>query len=180
MSVIRAGRDGVELIQPGTPVRPEALDRLALDTISYSEAGEVQLSGRAPNGSAVRVYLDNEAVIDLPIDDAGRWKGELGGVRPGIYTLRLDEVNALGKVVSRIETPFKREAPEALRAAQPDRPPNTPFVGAVTVQKGDTLWAISRESYGEGVLYVRLFEANRDRIRDPDLIYPGQVFEIPE
>ena len=53
-------------------------------------------------------------------------------------------------------------------------------MGAVTVQKGDTLWAISRESYGEGVLYVRVFEANRDRIRNPDLIYPGQVFTIPE
>ena len=57
--------------------------------------------------------------------------------------------------------------------------PAAPFVGAVTVQKGDTLWAISRESYGEGVLYVRVFEANRDRIRNPDLIYPGQVFEVP-
>lgn len=50
---------------------------------------------------------------------------------------------------------------------------------AVTVQPGNTLWAIARENYGEGILYVRLYEANRDRIRDPDLIYPGQVFDIP-
>ena len=50
----------------------------------------------------------------------------------------------------------------------------------VTVQPGNTLWAIARESYGEGPLFVRVFEANRDRIRDPDLIYPGQIFEIPE
>jgi len=40
--------------------------------------------------------------------------------------------------------------------------------------------AISREHYGEGILYVRVFEANRDRIRDPDLIYPGQVFALPD
>jgi len=48
------------------------------------------------------------------------------------------------------------------------------------VQPGSTLWAISREHYGEGVLYVRVFEANRERIRDPDLIYPGQVFALPD
>ena len=53
-------------------------------------------------------------------------------------------------------------------------------VKAVTVQPGNTLWAIARERYGSGTLYVRLFEANKDAIRNPDLIYPGQVFEIPE
>ena len=49
----------------------------------------------------------------------------------------------------------------------------------VTVQPGFTLWAIARENYGDGVQYVQVFEANRDRIRDPDLIYPGQIFEVP-
>jgi len=53
-------------------------------------------------------------------------------------------------------------------------------VRAVTVQPGSTLWAISRRNYGEGIMYVRIYEANRDRIRDPDLIYPGQVFTVPE
>ncbi|MEN8660411.1 MAG: LysM peptidoglycan-binding domain-containing protein, partial [Marivita sp.] len=50
----------------------------------------------------------------------------------------------------------------------------------VTVQPGNTLWAIARDRYGEGPAYVKVFEANRDRIRDPDLIYPGQVFSIPD
>ena len=180
VTVLKATSDGVEVLQTGTADRPAVMRDISLDTISYSEEGDIQLAGRARVQSVIRIYLDNQAIAELVADDAGRWKAVLNGIAPGIYTLRLDEVNELGKVVSRIETPFKREAPEALRAAQPDRPPNTPFVGAVTVQKGDTLWAISRESYGEGVLYVRLFEANRDRIRDPDLIYPGQVFEIPE
>ena len=53
-------------------------------------------------------------------------------------------------------------------------------VTQVTVQPGNTLWAIARESYGDGVLYVRVFEANRALIRDPDLIYPGQVFTVPQ
>lgn len=49
----------------------------------------------------------------------------------------------------------------------------------VTVQPGFTLWAIAKGQYGDGVRYVQVFEANRDRIRDPDLIYPGQVFTLP-
>ena len=49
----------------------------------------------------------------------------------------------------------------------------------VTVQPGFTLWQIASESYGDGVLYVQVFEANRDKIRNPDLIYPGQVFTVP-
>ena len=50
----------------------------------------------------------------------------------------------------------------------------------VTVQPGNTLWAIARERYGMGILYVRVFEANRDKIRDENLIYPGQIFELPD
>lgn len=183
VAVLRAGADGVDLIQPASTAPPEVMDKISLDTISYTETGDVMLSGRAQGGSVVRVYVDNRAVTDLGTDAEGRWKGRLDGVAPGIYTLRLDELNASGDVVSRLETPFKREAPEALR---PPRNPqglaleDTPLIRAVTVQKGDTLWAISRERYGEGVLYVRVFEANRDRIRNPDLIYPGQVFAIPD
>lgn len=51
---------------------------------------------------------------------------------------------------------------------------------SVTVQPGFTLWAIAQGQYGDGILYVQVFDANRDRIRDPDLIYPGQVFTLPE
>ena len=179
VSVLRAGADGVELIQPGTPDRPEALDRLALDTISYSDSGEVLLAGRAPEGTAVRVYLDNRPVADLPIAADGHWRGEVPGIRPGVYTLRLDQVSDDGRVGGRLETPFKREAASVLAAARSDLPADSAAIAAVTVQRGDTLWAISQDRYGSGFLYVRVFEANRDSIRDPDLIYPGQVFAIP-
>ncbi len=50
----------------------------------------------------------------------------------------------------------------------------------VTVQPGFTLWGIATEQFGEGTMYVQVFEANRDSIKDPDLIYPGQVFTLPQ
>ena len=58
-------------------------------------------------------------------------------------------------------------------------PPQVPATVSITVQPGYTLWGIARQAMGDGVLYVQVFEANRDKIRDPDLIYPGQVFTMP-
>ncbi|WP_170359095.1 LysM peptidoglycan-binding domain-containing protein [Ruegeria arenilitoris] len=183
VAILRSGEDGVELVQ-GPTSQPQEPEQIALDTIGYSDAGEVELTGRVPDGSAVRLYLDNRLVDDLSPADDGKWRSELDGVEPGVYTLRADEIAPDGTVVSRIETPFKREATEVLRAAEatdnPEAAEDAPPIRSVTVQKGDTLWAISRERFGDGVLYVKLFEANRAAIRDPDLIYPGQIFTIPQ
>lgn len=175
VALLKATDDGVELLNAP---RPDALQSVALDTISYSDAGEVQLSGRARRDTqVVRVYLNNRSVISLPVDENGRWRGDLPDVDAGVYTLRVDEVSTDGKVSSRVETPFKRESVATLEAAGAgqDGP-----IKAITVQKGATLWAIARARYGDGLLYVRVFEANADAIRDPDLIYPGQVFDLPD
>jgi len=68
-------------------------------------------------------------------------------------------------------------APLPEQAARPDTA--LPATVTVTVQPGFTLWGIARERFGEGILYVQVFKANKDRIRNPDLIYPGQVFTLP-
>lgn len=173
VAILRSTEEGVSLVQPALPDAAA----VALDTIGYADDGSVQLSGRATRAdSEVRIYLDNRPVAQLPLDENGNWRGEVPDISTGVYTLRVDAVNAAGDVTSRVETPFKRESPDVLaEAAQGLSGP----VRAVTVQTGDTLWAIARDRYGEGVLYVRVFEANRASIRDPDLIYPGQVFDLP-
>lgn len=48
------------------------------------------------------------------------------------------------------------------------------------VEKGDTLWAISTAVYGDGNRYNEIFEANKPMLKDPDLIFPGQVLSIPQ
>ena len=102
---------------------------------------------------------------------------DLGGVAEGLYTLRIDQLGADGKVASRVETPFQRDYPHA----PPPRPgqPAAPAAGTVTVQPGNNLWTLARERYGSGVMYTQIFTANREQIRDPDLIYPGQIFSMP-
>ncbi|RMD92527.1 MAG: LysM peptidoglycan-binding domain-containing protein [Alphaproteobacteria bacterium] len=152
-----------------------------IDTISYDPAGEVAVSGRGGAGGYVRIYLDNRPLLTAPVSPQGEWHAELPEVDTGVYTLRVDEVDSEGRVISRAETPFKREEPEVLARLTADIQPPELGVAArvVTVQPGNTLWGIARRNYGRGILYVHVFEANRDQIRDPDLIYPGQVFTVP-
>lgn len=183
IAVLRAGPDGVEVVQPVAPSTPELADKVALDAISYTPTGNVILTGRARPAALVRVYIDNSPVVDVRTNVNGRWRTGLDSVAPGIYTLRLDEIDHLeGKVLSRLETPFKREAPEVLVQPAPEvgDPQVDTTIRAVTVQQGDTLWAISQASYGDGFLFLRVFEANKEAIRNPDLIYPGQIFTLPE
>jgi len=262
-TVILADEDGVRVLQDGAPA--EVAPAVTIDTISYSSNGDVILGGRGQAGNFVRIYLDNQSIATSEIAMDGYWAVELSDIEPGIYTLRIDELNPAGDVVSRAETPFKREAAEELaelmaveteaeeprfkvpsesavvakaedEEAQPDlqveteTAPEKPLAQAVTqvevnvqpevaaldgqdeqssnggsavvedlpaetapalrapskkfrvrtVQPGSTLWAIAKESYGAGIEYFKVFEANKERIRDPDLIYPGQVFEIPD
>jgi nucleoid-associated protein YgaU len=176
-AVLLSNSEGVDVLQPAGPseTSPEVMTTVALDAITYAEDGAVKLAGRAQGEGFVRIYLDNSPVTTSRIAEDGAWRTDLPSVDTGVYTLRIDEVNAEGDVTSRVETPFKREAEEVI-ATQGDIGRS---VRAVTVQPGSTLWAISRRNYGEGMMYVRIFEANKDRIRDPDLIYPGQVFTVP-
>jgi nucleoid-associated protein YgaU len=48
-----------------------------------------------------------------------------------------------------------------------------------TIQSGDTLSKIAQQFYGSATKYPKIFEANREVIKDPDLIFPGQKIRIP-
>lgn len=292
---------------------------VVVETIAYTAGGAVQLGGKAEPGAFLRIYLDNAPLQEVLVPDSGQWLTTLKDTAPGVYTLRVDQLDDAGAVTGRYETPFKRETLEALAAAAgttepapepapnpaPDavpeaepvaepvpepeavaaaeeprvneaaptetqaaadapapaaaaeavvvaeaepattRPPqeDTPQTSAedapeggaetpateptpeaapeatpepapepaatpapaqdpeptpqpetvaaapepaappppvtVTVQPGFTLWGIAEGQLGDGIRYVQVFEANKDKIRDPDLIYPGQVFTIP-
>jgi nucleoid-associated protein YgaU len=179
-SVLVASEQGIKVLQSGGEA-PQQLEAIALDSISYDPKGDVTLAGRSTGTGYVRVYLDNKPIQTLKIDPDQNWRAPLPEVDTGVYTLRIDEVDDAGVVVSRVETPFKREEPKLLAALDPGQAPETGIkLSLVTVQPGNTLWGIASRNYGKGILYVRVFEANRDRIRDPDLIYPGQVFTIPQ
>lgn len=79
--------------------------------------------------------------------------------------------------------PKPAPAPSASAAQQPQAPTagaSTAAQQTYTVQRGDTLSAIAKKFYGNANEYHRIFEANRDQLKDPDKIMPGQVLKIPE
>jgi nucleoid-associated protein YgaU len=170
---------GVDVLQsPGDSAVLPDVTSVVIDAITYSESGDVVLNGRGTGTDSVRIYLDNAPITSSRIAADGRWRATLPNIDSGTYTLRVDQLGNDGRVASRVETPFLREEASVLAAAAALS--TYAPVKAITVQPGNTLWAIARSRYGEGTAYVRVFEANRTQIRDPDLIYPGQVFTIPQ
>ena len=167
----REGPGPSAILQLPNP-RPTESGSLALDLIDYDEAGNIVLTGRAPPGTPVQVYLDNKPVGAATADQRGAWRMTPSApVAPGTYTLRLDQLGPGGRVTARIETPFQRAEPQRELA---------PGEAQVVVQPGNSLWRLARRVYGEGVRFTVIYDANRDNIRDPDLIYPGQVFTVPK
>jgi nucleoid-associated protein YgaU len=143
---------------------------LVLETVDYDAQGRTQVGGRAEAGSRLVVYLDNRPAAHAEAAANGRWEATLAKtISPGLHTLRVDQLANDGQVTARVETPFSRAA---VLAALPSE-------SAVIVQPGNSLWRISRRVYGEGVRFSVIYQANRDQIRDPDLIYPGQIFVVP-
>jgi nucleoid-associated protein YgaU len=187
----KAGPDSVlvSIPEPGHPVAPLAVltapsqapkvlqaptdrqaNRLALQALDYGRSGQTEFIGHAPPGAKVELYVDNKAIGQAVSSPDGAWS--FSAARPiptGIHRLRVDQLGAGGAVVARIELPFNREAV-----------PDTGLTsGGVVVQPGQSLWRIARAAYGEGIRYTVIYGANLQKIRDPNLIYPGQVFAVP-
>ncbi|WP_063635912.1 LysM peptidoglycan-binding domain-containing protein [Azospirillum humicireducens] len=152
----------------GAPPPPGGV---SVETMDYDPAGRVALGGRAAPNSAVQLYLDNILVGRAHTDPKGGWRlipEKL--IDPGLYTLRADQVTQSGKVVARAELPVQVSAMPA--GATDGR--------SIVVQPGNSLWRLARRTYGDGMLYTTIYTANREQIRDPDLIYPGQIFSLPQ
>lgn len=158
-----------EVLQRATdPV--EGLGPLAVETIDYDAAGGVIFAGRATPGAAVQLFLDGQPVGPrTTASPEGRWTVETE-VPPGRYVLRAVQIGEDGLPAYVVEVPFERAGFADIQRTD----------GGVVVQPGNSLWVISRAVYGEGRQYTIIFAANMDQIRDPDLIYPGQVFTVPE
>ncbi len=165
--------DGTVMMLGEAPRLPEQGGSISIDTVVYDDEGEVALGGRSTRGAAdIQIYLDNQPIIRARSAADGNWQAQLAGIERGVYRLRVDELDEAAQVTSRAEIPFERVTPQIAREAAGPQ--------ALIVQPGNTLWAMSVERYGDGMRYMRIFDANRDQIRNPDLIYPGQVFTLPE
>ncbi|NRG19043.1 LysM peptidoglycan-binding domain-containing protein [Rhizobiales bacterium] len=158
-----------------------------------TEKDRLYVAGQAEPGSDVRVYVDNELVGETRTDNTGRWLLEgTKKIEPGKVDVRADKVeNSEGEVTARAEVTFERAPdqvvlrPISVSAQGSGSGAGTAAQGStgpipnVIIRRGDNLWTISRRLYGEGIRYTTIYQANQRQIRNPDLIYPGQVFVLP-
>ena len=156
---------------------PELIDGLvapgglSLDILNYDSKGQVDFSGKGQPNSQISAYVDNQLVGITIVMPDGTWQLiPTEELTSGLHTLRIDQINISGEVISRLETPFSMATFERPNAGE----------GLVIVQPGNSLWRIARRLYGQGIRYTMIFGANQDQIRDPALIYPGQIFIVPE
>jgi nucleoid-associated protein YgaU len=160
----------VVLSRPGTP--DASTGSVAVETVEAEAGGrKVFVTGHAAPGALVRLYLNDAYQATATADDNGRvaFTATCSSSRRD-YQVRLDEVDwATGVTKSRAEVPF-RAPPSSSKVAQGQ---------TMVVSRGDSLWRISRLAYGDGSRYTVIYDANQQQIRNPDRIYPGQVFRIP-
>lgn len=172
LAVLTPSNAAPRLLQagPADQAATRSSGKVGLDVVDYDDRGAIRFAGSGAPGSVVRLYVDNLAVGEAPVDLLGRWGlMPLAPIGPGDHRLRVDELGARGQVVARVELPFQRAVltPDDVQA------------GHLTVQPGQSLWRIARRAYGQGIRYTIIYQANRNQIRNADLIYPGQVFAIP-
>ncbi len=166
VKVRRDGTGASEVLQ-----KPGAKSAFDVDSIDYGN-GRFSISGHANPGKAVRLYLDNRLLGAIIANDKGLWKlTPKNAIAPGTYTLRADMTDKGGRVLARRELPFQRARQKDTQNLNPG--------SFVVIQPGNNLWRLAVRNYGQGLRYHLIFEANRDLIKDPNLIYPGQVFRLP-
>jgi hypothetical protein len=187
-------------IQSGRPA-------IRIASVEAETGGGLYVSGEVSPSATVRLYLNDTFVAPAEAGADGMVSFSIErGVRPGSYRVRLDEVaGETGSVLSRAEIvfivpEFVAEAPVEIPDATispepaeqvvaeaevpveaPERAASAviPEIATAVVTRGDSLWRISRQVYGSGFRYTEIFEANQNQIRNPDLIYPGQLFVLP-
>jgi len=92
------------------------------------------------------------------------------------------------EVETNVETEVKTEAEQTASIEEPELAEPAAKLNedkkeiqtgsAVIIRRGDSLWTVARRNYGAGIRYTTIFDANRDQVRDPHRIYPGQVLKI--
>ena len=121
----------------------------------------------APEKLKEHIEQDNPGISNLEVS-----------VKDGVATIKgdTDDPSALEKVVLMVGNAM---GIEEVNAEEVSAPTQTIEVQYYEIKKGDSLWKIAKTVYGNGNDYPKIFEANREVIKDPDLIFPGQMIRIP-
>ena len=130
---------------------------------------QFKITRATPNG---RLLFDNDLTVSVESYNISENAADGPDV---VVSLALKQYVYFGtKIVQIIEAESPTVFVEKTRETK-----NAPQAQSYTVVKGDSLWAIAKKYYGDGAQYKKIFEANKDKISNPNLIYPGQELALP-
>lgn len=128
-------------------------------------------------------------LFDREEEAGAKIQGHIEANNPGVDGLKVAVKDGVAKVVGFAKTPEAMEKAilmagnvkgiKEVVADEFEAPPQTEKVEYYEIVSGDTLSGIAKKFYGNASAYPKIFEANREVIQDPNLIYPGQKIRIP-
>jgi nucleoid-associated protein YgaU len=145
---------------------------IQIGSLSYGDDKGLRVHGVASGGVTVTGKMADEALVKVALQSNGRWSSRITGApfatgdRQSLEIYLQDDE---GTILAQTK----------LNVSQSQLSAGLDGSLMVVVHKGDALWRIAYRSYGEGVRYVDIFRRNADKIDDPDLIYPNQIFAVP-
>ncbi len=144
------------------------IDGLSLDLVDYSPQGEIVISGRSNPDSVVTFFQSTNLLGKTNANKSGLWKFVLP--------------SKLEKTDLKVSSMVKGENLVLDVSISIDKFKNLDFDlvnRTFVVKPGNSLWRIARRTLGGGIYYTEIFKRNSKKISNPDLIFPGQVFNIP-
>ena len=140
---------------------------LSLDIVEYLDNDSLNLIGRTKPSSLISLFFSNNFIKDTQSDKYGNWKIELKNFKLTDNNIMIVTEIDGQKIKLKTKIFDKKIDPNFIREKE------------ITVKDGNSLWRIARKTLGGGIYYSEIYKNNINEIKNPDLIFPGQVFNIP-
>ena len=157
--------------QANSQIAASQIAALAPSAIVWRDASRILISGTSRGGVRVAVNDAKGQFGEALVLADGAWQvaGSLD-MDIAVNQLRFALFDDANQIIARYDLPVKARD---LAKGQDGSP-------LIVVNKGDMLWRIAYHQLGEGVKYVDIVRRNKQDIADPDLIYPKQIFAVPQ
>ena len=138
--------------------------------IFFDEIGRVSITGMANYGNSVEIFINKKKEGHYFLNSNKEWTiKSKSSLNFGQHLLKANLIDNQGEKINKISIPFLRA--EIPKGVLPE--------DYVIIKPGDMLWTISYRVYGNPWKYVEIYDENKDQISNPDLIFPGQIFTLP-
>ncbi len=156
------GETGIEILNNDQDIRG-----LALDSAEHLDDKKLRLKGRSIPNAEIKIFLSKKFTGKAVADLKGNWEFSINEIAFDTYNLEIKSSFQNNIISLKTEILNGKIDTELF------------YEKEIIVEDGNSLWRIARKTLGGGILYAEIYKNNKKIISDPDLIFPGQVFKIP-